>query len=205
MHSRLCRLPALALALTLLGACAKTPEPLEAGTRLPTPKAVAAVHLTDSRGQPLTRDRLTGRPTLLFFGFASCMDICPTSLATLAAAVRQLDDLSASERPRILFVSVDPKRDTPAVLGEYAARFGDTVVAATGDKAALDDITAAVGAYYRIVPQEGSDTAYAVEHSGQAFILDSEARLVALVSPPLAATPIARDLRRLAGHPGEAL
>ena len=88
MHSRLCRLPALALALTLLGACAKTPEPLEAGTRLPTPKAVAAVHLTDSRGQPLTRDRLTGRPTLLFFGFASCMDICPTSLATLAAAVR---------------------------------------------------------------------------------------------------------------------
>ena len=202
MQHRLRPLPLVALALALLGACARTPEPLQAGTRLPAPKALPAVHLTDNQGRPLTRDGLVGRPTLLFFGFTSCPEFCPTSLATLSQAVRQLDDLAPSERPRILFVSVDPRRDTPVVLNEYAGRFGDAVIAATGDTAALDEITSAVGAYYRVGPQADPAASYTVEHSGQVFVLDSDARLVALFSPPLAATPIAHDLRRLAGRHG---
>jgi protein SCO1/2 len=203
MRYRPLRLPVIALFLAVIGACSRASEPLEVATRLPSPKALPEIKLTEAKGQRLTKDQLRGRPTLLFFGFASCPEICPTSLATLAQAVRQLTDLPQSERPRILFVSVDPKRDTPPVLSDFAAHFGTEVLAATGDKAALDQITAAVGAYYRIGPQADPAAPYAVEHSGQVFILDSEASLIALISPPLSPTSIARDVRRLLGHRGE--
>src|SRR5688572_28487024 len=89
----------------------------------PAQRALAPFELQQSDGTPLTADELRGHWTLVFLGFTHCPDVCPTTLSDLAAAQRQWADVPAGARPRVLFVSVDPARDTPAKTGEYAAFF----------------------------------------------------------------------------------
>ena len=83
---------------------------------LPQPRALPPLALVDQDGAPLPRDFLRDRWTIVFFGFTQCPDICPTTLATLAQMKQKLADLPAAQQPRVLLVSVDPERDTPAML-----------------------------------------------------------------------------------------
>jgi protein SCO1/2 len=88
---------------------------LASGTWYPQPRAVAGFELRDAAGEPFTRASLQGRPTLVFFGFTHCPDVCPTTLLKLAQVRRQV----APAPLRVLFISVDPQRDGPQALGEY--------------------------------------------------------------------------------------
>ena len=100
------------------------PAPVKA-TVLPEPRPLGDFELRDVRGDPLTGTTLQGEWHLLFFGFANCPDICPVTLQQLAAARRRLAERADADAPRILFISVDPERDSPEVLAAYARQFGD--------------------------------------------------------------------------------
>src|SRR6185437_6073448 len=119
-----------ALAGFLLAAEIDSSRPvLASGTWLPDAKPVVDVHLIDSQGRPFTRASLVGHPTLVYFGFTHCPDECPDTLAALAQVKKQaqLPDL------QVLFVTVDPERDTPAVLAGYLRHFDPCFFGVTGD------------------------------------------------------------------------
>ena len=112
----------------------------------------------------------------MYIGYASCPDVCPTGLGMMATAMHQLTpEQQAKIQP--LFVSVDPERDTPDRLKEYAAYFYPTMVGATGNREQIDQLVRQYGAFYRIVKLEDSAMGYAVDHSSRIFLIDQQGKL----------------------------
>ena len=118
----------------------------------PTPRALPDFSLSQSDGTRLIPGELRGHWTLVFLGFTSCPDVCPTTLAELAGAQKQWEAIPDSLRPRVLFVSVDPERDTPARLGEYVHAFHKDTLAATADVPSLERFTTALGLVFQKAP-----------------------------------------------------
>lgn len=134
---------------------------------------------------PISLHDLRGKVVLLYFGYANCPDICPTSLSMDAQG---LTALSPEERAktRLLFVSVDPERDTPASLKKYAAYFHPEMLAATGTLAEIAAIAKAYGVGYAKRPPQ-PDGSYAVDHSAQTYVIGPDGRLATMIdfgSPP---------------------
>jgi len=152
--------------------------------------------LTRSDGSALTAAQLRGHWTLVFIGFTHCPDVCPTTLASLAQAQKTWEAIAAAHRPLLLFVSVDPQRDTPKALGDYAHYFHPATIAATANEPALGEFAKALGLVYMKVPQPGGD--YAMDHSATLILIDPQGRQAGLVRPPLQSKDIAADLALLA-------
>jgi protein SCO1/2 len=159
------------------------------------PRPIPAFHLEGERGALGPAD-LAGRWTLVFLGFTHCPDVCPTTLATLARAQDAWRALPEANRPRVLFVSVDPGRDAPAKVAEFARFFHADTLAATVAEPALGDFVQSLGMVYMKVPQPGGD--YMMDHSSTMVLLDPQGRQAGLVRPPFDATAIAADLAALA-------
>jgi len=142
---------------------------------------------------------LKGHWTLVFLGFTHCPDVCPTTLAQLAQAQRQWSSLPDSIRPRVLFVSVDPDRDTPDAIGEYAHAFHRDTLAATTDVPALEAFARSLSMVFMKVPApEGTPPAqYSVDHSASLAVLDPQGRMAGVIVPPLDPRAIAADLSAL--------
>jgi protein SCO1/2 len=171
------------------------PPTLESATLFETPRPLPALDLVDQDGQPL--ETLRDHWTLVFFGFTHCPDVCPTSLTLLAATRRQLLDLPAAQQPRVLLISVDPERDTPARLREYVRFFDPSFLGATGS---LDGVQQAAGAfavpYAKVpLPQGG----YTMDHGAGVFVVAPSGNVLAYSSPPLQADVLARDYRAAVG------
>lgn len=135
--------------------------------------------LTGTDGRPFASSRLNGKPAAIFFGFTHCPDVCPTTLARLAKLRRQLgqgDDALA-----IVFVTVDPERDTPAELGNYLTLYDTPVVGLTGSPAQIEQIKKQFGIYSRKVEQPGGG--YSVDHTASVILLDRNGQFVATLSP----------------------
>jgi protein SCO1 len=167
---------------------------LASGTWLPQAKAVADFELTDTSGRIYTRHELAGAPTLVFFGFTHCPDVCPTTLLKLA----QIRKRPALARLRVLFISVDPQRDTPQVLATYVHAFDPTFAGLTGDAGSIARVAANFGVAVNRVELPGGD--YTMDHSAVVFLLDGAARIVAIFTPPFEVAPIAQDLERAAPY-----
>lgn len=167
------------------------PPTLQAGTALPEPRALADFNLTDQEGQPFSREDLRGRWTLLFTGFTNCPDVCPLTVALMAELRRRLsrDDM------QFLFVSVDPERDTPEVIGRYLAHFDPGLVGATGARADVEKFTTGLGLAQVVNPGIGDD--YTVDHSTAFVLIDPEARLAGYFSAPHEPDALAADLAGL--------
>lgn len=150
-----------------------------------------------SSGAPVTARSFRGKTVLLYFGYTHCPDVCPATLAKLASAVTAL---APDERDavRILFVTVDPMRDTNAVLKAYAAAFGPQVVALRGTKAEIDTLAARYRVSYGF-GKPGANGDYEVSHSSAVFIFDRNGRAVLLADPADGAAAIQSDLRSLVG------
>lgn len=172
------------------------PPELERATLFAEPRALPAFSLVDASGQAFGPERLAGRWNFLFFGFVNCPDVCPTTLATLAAAKAALADRPAGERPGVAFISVDPGRDTPGIVGRYVAHFDPSFVGATGTRESIDALAASLGVAV-IVGPPAADGSYAVDHSAAIFLVDPEARIAAVFGAPHDAATIARDFRRI--------
>jgi protein SCO1/2 len=165
---------------------------LASGTWLPQSKTVSEFELTDSSGRPFTRRDLAGGPTLVFFGFTHCPDVCPTTLQTLAQVRRR----AAVAGLRVLFISVDPQRDTPPVLGVYVHAFDPQFQGLTGDPRTIAGLAANFGVAVNRVELPGGD--YTMDHSAVVFLLDESARIVAVFTPPFDVAALSEDLTRAA-------
>jgi protein SCO1 len=165
---------------------------LASGTWLPVPKPVIDFHLVDNRGQPFTRASLAGEPTLVYFGFTRCPDVCPTTLIKLAQIRRE----AALPELRVLLISVDPERDTPPALGLYVHAFDPAFRGATGAPQEIRRLAANFGVAVNRVELPGGD--YTMDHSAVVFLTDAAAHIVAIFTPPFDVPAFAADLRRAA-------
>ena len=191
----------LLAAWQLFGRGGETKAPqLEAVTLLPQPRELPAFNLRQSDGTPLVAGELAGHWTLVFLGFTFCPDVCPTTLAELAQAQKQWETMPESTRPRVLFVSVDPERDTPGKTGEYAHAFHPDTLAATADVPALEKFATSLGFVFMKAPGanfEHNPQDYSVDHSAHIAVLDPQGRLAGLIRPPFNPQAIASDLIKL--------
>jgi protein SCO1/2 len=170
---------------------------LESGTALPQPRDLSPFALRDTHDAPATPTSLRGHPTLVFFGFTHCPDVCPTTLGRLA--IVQKEAAGADERLaglKVALISVDPERDTPEQLGRYVSSFGADFIGLTGSAPEIVNATRAFGVASARVDLGGGN--YTMDHSATVFALDSNARIVAIFTPPLRADALARDLAKLA-------
>lgn len=172
------RLACLALlALSLWGCRAPVPgSPPDAGSAagLPVLPFGGDFTLTGDDGAPFHSDALRGRVVLVFFGYSSCPEACPTTLSKLAVVSRRLGD--DASRVKTLYVSVDPERDSPAVLKADLANFRLDAVGLTGTKREIDQVVAQYGAEYAIVPTPESAARYTVTHSTWVYALDPQGK-----------------------------
>lgn len=166
-----------------------SPE-LTSGIAMPQPRPLPDFTLLDQHARPFTRAALEGRWTLLSAGFTHCPDICPTTLAMLAAVDRRLGD--AGQALQVLFLSLDPERDGPDTLRPYLAHFNPRFVGATGEVAEIDRLMAAVGLAYIRVPT--SADGYTIDHSTALVLIDPRANVVGYFKAPLRPEAIADDL-----------
>jgi protein SCO1/2 len=131
--------------------------------------------LTDQDGQPFTLASQRGKVVLIFFGYCSCPDACPTTLSKLATVARRLGD--DRTRVRTLYISVDPDRDTPAVLKADLASFSLDAVGLTGTKEQIDRVVKQYAASYEIVPTPDSAAKYTISHTTIVYGLDTQGRV----------------------------
>lgn len=151
-------------------------------------------NLTNDNGQAVTADAYHGKLVLLYFGYTNCPDVCPTTLATLAQAVRGLG--ADADKVRVLFVSVDPARDTAPVLKSYTGAFGPQFVGLSGNEKALDALTRRYRVVYSLDKPDAEGN-YAVNHSSGVFIFDGSGNARLLGSSTSKAPEISQDLRHL--------
>jgi cytochrome oxidase Cu insertion factor (SCO1/SenC/PrrC family) len=125
--------------------------------------------LTDHTGKRVTDRDFQGKFLLVFFGFTNCPDVCPTALQVMAAALDKLGP--AGERITPVLVSVDPERDTPALLASYVASFHPRLVGLTGTPAEIDAVTKAYRVYFKKVPDPKSTAGYSMDHSSIIYVM----------------------------------
>ncbi len=149
--------------------------------------------LVDQNGKPFTDADLKGKWQLVFFGYTHCPDVCPTSLNDLSLA---LDKLGAKkDQVGIVFISVDPERDTPDVLKSYVDAFGGPIVALTGSPAAVAEAAKDYRVYFAKHPR--GDGEYDMDHSALIYVMDPQGRFTASFTPDTPPDDIATRLRKL--------
>lgn len=172
---------------------------LEAGiVLLPQARPLPPVSLTDQDGQAVALQSLTGKWSLVFFGYTFCPDICPTTLAQL----RQLEGLlppATRERLQVVMVSVDPQRDTPAQLKQYLAFFDPAYRGLTGELAEIQQLSGALGIPF--IPGDTGRENYTVDHSGNLALLGPDGTQRGFVRAPLDVARLAERLPQLLGQP----
>lgn len=169
------------------------PVALKTVTQLQTPRAMAAVQLIDETGRPTKPEDLRGPWTILFAGFTSCPNICPTTLSLLN---RVVEPLGAEAPLRVVLLSVDPERDTPERMKSYLAQFNPRFRGLTGDATELLRLQNSLGLLAVKVPGE-SDDSYTVDHSSSLVLLNPQGLVAGYISPPFDAAAITGDLQRL--------
>lgn len=140
---------------------------------------VAAVggpfHLKDQNGRPVSDQDFKGRPFLVFFGYTHCPDVCPTTLFELSEVMKTLGE--DADRTAALFITVDPERDTPAVLKDYLSNFDPHLRGLTGDAAAVDATLKAYRVYAKKIPLKDGD--YTMDHTAVVYLMDKNGHFIA--------------------------
>ena len=195
------RAAAVLAAAALLGACASPPPPEE--RRVDAARLMnelmsgkypvgGAFALSDPAGRRVALADFRGKLVLLYFGYATCPDVCPTDLAIIAQALHRLG--AAAEEVQPVFITLDPLRDTSAVLREYAAAFHPRFVALTGTENEIRRVATDYKVFFEKVPLPGTKT-YAIDHTAYTFLLDREGRFVILFPPGTQADRMGEMLR----------
>ncbi len=151
--------------------------------------------LVDDSGHAVSDTDFRGRFLLVFFGYTTCPDICPTQLQTMAEAIRHLGP--AGDRVQPLFITVDPERDTPRLLHDYVSLFPPRLIGLTGTPERIAAAARAYRVFYRRVP--GADGGYSMDHSGLITLIGPDGRFVTAFAPGSRPEAIADALRRRLG------
>ena len=180
------------------------PEGMEA-TVLEEPRELKPFSLKDHNGQSFSLEQLQGQWSFLFFGFTNCPDVCPAALHTLKSVWQKLStEPGDPQHPKLFFISVDPDRDDLEILKQYVTYFNPDFVGVTGKLDEIDNLTGQLGVLYGYDENKDSNpNDYTVNHSAQILLIDPEARLRAVISPPHDSTTIARNFQIILDHYGE--
>lgn len=184
-------LAVLVAGLLLLPRVASPPAPPENATMLPERLELPALSLTDTAGETFTKEALEGRFSLLFFGFTNCPDVCPITLNVLSSAVERIEAADAEAVPQVVFVSVDPYRDTPERIRGYLDGIDASFVGVTGSDEELAPLLDTLGV--SVQKEERAGEAYNVVHNSTVYFVGPEARLVAVSSAPHMPETLASD------------
>lgn len=172
---------------------------IASGTLLPSPRPIPAFALTGGDGQPFTKAALDGRWSVIFVGFTHCPDICPNTLAKLKA-VR--GTLATEKKPlQVLFLSVDPERDTPSIISSYVTHFDPAFIGATGPQTELDKLGSALGFVYMKSPGATPES-YSIDHSSALILVNPQAQVAGYFTPPLKVDALVADLGTLIAPSG---
>jgi len=169
--------------------------PPQTATVLPEPRPLADVTFVDATGAALNLSDLKGSFSLLFFGFTNCPDVCPLTLKILADARAEIVARAPRLAPRVVFVSVDPNRDTPARIAAYLANFDPEFAGVTAADAELAPLLAALGVAVEKHEHGGSN--YNVVHNSAIYLLDPNAEWIAVTTAPHDPKVIASDYLRI--------
>ena len=183
-------LPALLLSLA---ACQPAPveQPPLAGARIGGP-----FQLIDGAGRPFTDRDLRGRYSIVYFGYTFCPDACPTDMGAIAAGLRQVerDDPAKAAKVTPVFVTVDPARDTPQIVGRFARAFHPRAIGLTGAPAQVDAAAKAYGVAHSIGPRSAGG--YLVDHSRAAYLMGPDGQPLALAGADGGPAEVARTIER---------
>ena len=180
----------------LLAACDKPAAPKFQLTDVTGASFGKALALTDHTGKPRTLDDFKGKVVVIFFGFTQCPDVCPTTLGEMAKVVKELGADGA--KVQVLFVSVDPERDTRELLKQYVTAFHPSFIGLVGDAEATTRTAKEFKVYVqKQPPAKGKGGGYSVDHSAGTFILDQQGRLRLFAQYGAGANVLLGDIRQL--------
>lgn len=171
---------------------------LERALFLEPPRAVSWQTLISHDNGDFTPQALKGHWTIMYIGYRSCPDVCPVTMAVLGEAATRLRDsgLDPEKTPEFVFLSVDPRRDTPTVLAEYVTYFGENFVGVTGQPDQLKAVAMQMGALFE-VPETPESEDYDVAHSNSVYAFNPEGRLQAIMRDPHDPQVMVHNIRRL--------
>jgi protein SCO1/2 len=148
--------------------------------------------LTDQAGQTVTEKNLQGKPTLIFFGFTHCPDVCPTSLFEISEVLRAMG--GDADRVNAYFISVDPERDTATAMKDYLSSFDPHLKGLTGDADAVAKVVSGFRVYAKKVPLKDGD--YTMDHTALIYLMDRDGKFVAPFNLKRTPEAAAADLKR---------
>ncbi len=184
-----------ALMVVLLSACSPSNEESTLfGTDIAGADFATGFKLTDHHGEVRQLSDYQGKVVALFFGFTHCPDICPTTMADLAAAMKLMG--GNSDEVQVLFVTVDPERDTPEVLAQFVPSFDSRFVGLTGTVEEIDQVAKAFKIFYAR-QQEPGQTGYSFDHSAGVYVYDKQGKIRIYLKYGQKPVEIAHDLSRL--------
>jgi len=158
-----------------------------------TPVAIGgAFELTDQSGATVTDTSLKGRPSLIFFGYTHCPDICPTSLFEMSEVLRALG--GDADRVNAYFISVDPERDTVSAMKDYLSSFDPHLKGLTGDPAAIAKVASEYRVYAKKIPLHDGD--YTMDHTALVYLMDRDGKFVGSFNLKRSPEEAAAELRR---------
>ena len=148
--------------------------------------------LTDQHGKAVTDKNLKGKPTLIFFGYTHCPDVCPTSLFEISEVLRAMG--KDADKVNAVFISVDPERDTPATMKDYLSSFDPHLEGLSGDPDAIANVIKSYRVYAKKVPTKDGD--YTMDHTALIYLMDRDGRFVSPFNLKRTPEEAAADLKR---------
>lgn len=150
--------------------------------------------LTDHNGKPRTMADFRGKAVVIFFGYTQCPDVCPTTLSEMRRVMQILGN--DAQRLQVLFITVDPVRDTPELLAKYVPSFNPAFLGLFGDAAATEKVARDFKTFYRVSAGKSAES-YTVDHTAASLVFDPQGRLRLFVNYGLGAEKIAPDIKQL--------
>jgi len=167
---------------------------------LPEPKVIADFALVDGEGQNFSLENMRGQWSMVFFGFTHCPDVCPSALYDLNLISESLKEKGGAEPlPQVVFISVDPERDTPEKLSQYVAYFNPDFIGVTGSDKQMRPLTMQLGIAYQVAEHEAGAERYDVFHTASVMVINPDGRLFGVFPAPHDAEKMATELAAAMG------
>jgi protein SCO1/2 len=194
MRRRLSSVAVILVVAGMIAGCTGRESYQFKGGEIQPPSMAAPLKLTDQYGNPFSLETVKGNVALVYFGYASCPDLCPTTLSDFAVVKDELG--TAADRVRFILVTVDPERDTPERMEQYLSFFDPDFIGLWGTEAEIEDAKAGYGAISRKV-ESTSGAGYLVDHSSLIYLIDREGRLRLTYPYGIDPLSIVEDIRHL--------